>query len=133
MSSLFWIGGFAAECRVGIRSSHRDTQAYSATLTAKLGSVDLTAVSGYSIRQFYEWQDYTSLYGTTAQQQFGVTGSPVSHVGTTYRFTQEIRLNGSIGPKFEWLLGGYYNHEDSPADGGLLATVLPRVKWWDSE
>ena len=41
---------------------NRHTQAYSATLTAKLGSVDLTAVSGYSIRRFSEWQDYTSLF-----------------------------------------------------------------------
>jgi iron complex outermembrane receptor protein len=102
---------------------NRDTQAYSATLTAKLGSFDLTAVSGYSVRHFNEWQDYTSIYATTAQQQFGVTGSPVSNVGTTYRFTQEIRLSGSIGPKFEWLLGGYYNHEDSPAGGVILAVV----------
>jgi iron complex outermembrane receptor protein len=102
---------------------NRTTQAYSATLTAKLGSVDLTAVTGYSIRKFEEWQDYTSIYATTAQQQFGVTGSPVSNVGTTYRFTQEIRLNGSIGHKFEWLVGGYYNHEDSPADGVILAVV----------
>ena len=105
----------------GIHS--RDTQAYSATLTAKLGSVDLTAVTGYSIRKFDEWQEYTSLYATTAQQIFGVTGSPVSNVGTTYRFTQEIRLSGSIGPRFEWLLGGYYDHEDSPANGVILATV----------
>jgi iron complex outermembrane recepter protein len=105
----------------GIHS--RTTQAYSATLTAKLGSIDLTSVTGYSIRKFDEWQDYTSLYATTAQQLFGVTGSPVSNVGTTYRFTQELRLNGIIGPKFEWLLGGYYNHEDSPANGVILATV----------
>jgi len=107
----------------GSGAHSRTTQAYSATLTAKLGSVDLTAVSGYSIRRFSEWQDYTSLYGTATQQQFGVTGTPVLATGTTYRFTQEIRLNGSIGPKFEWLLGGYYNHEDSPANGGLWATV----------
>jgi len=107
----------------GSGDHNRDTQAYSATLTAKLGSVDLTAVSGYSIRQFSEWQDYTSLFGTFAQQQFGVTGAPVLASGTTYRFTQEIRLVGSLGPKFEWLLGGFYNHENSPANGGIWAAV----------
>jgi outer membrane receptor protein involved in Fe transport len=101
----------------------RQTQAYSATLTAKLGSVDLTAVSGYSIRRFSEWYDYTSVFGTYTQQQFGVTGTPVLATGTTYRFTQEIRLTGSIGPKLEWLFGGYYNHENSPANGGQWAVV----------
>jgi len=107
----------------GSGAHNRDTQAYSATLTAKFGSVNLTAVTGYSIRKFTEWQDYTSIYASATQQQFGVTGTPISATGTTYRFTQEIRLDGSIGPKFEWLLGGYYNHEDSPADGVINAVV----------
>jgi iron complex outermembrane recepter protein len=117
------LGDLQQSAVLGSGVHSRDTQAYSATLTAKLGSVDLTAVSGYSIRRFSEWQDYTSLFGTATQQQFGVTGTPVSANGTTYRFTQEIRLVGSIGPKFEWLLGGYYNHENSPANGGLFAAV----------
>ena len=121
----FGLGDLQQSAVWGGGAHNRDTQAYSATLTAKLGSVDLTAVSGYSIRHFNEWQDYTSIYATTAQQLFGVTGSPVSNVGTTYRFTQEIRLSGSIGPKFDWLLGGYYNHEDSPAEGVILAVVPP--------
>jgi outer membrane receptor protein involved in Fe transport len=107
----------------GSGAHSRDTQAYSATLTARLGSVNLTAVTGYSIRTFTEWQDYTSIYASATQQQFGVTGTPVSANGTTYRFTQEIRFDGSIGPKLEWLLGGYYNHEDSPANGVINAVV----------
>ena len=107
----------------GSGAHSRDTQAYSATLTAKLGSVNLTAVTGYSVRKFTEWQDYTSIYASATQQQFGVTGTPVSATGTTYRLTQEIRLDGSVGPKFEWLLGGYYNHEDSPANGVINAVV----------
>ncbi len=101
----------------------RDTQAYSATLTAKLGAVDLTAVSGYSIRTFSEWQDYTSLYGAATLTQFGVGGAPVLARGTTYRFTQEVRLTGSILSKLDWLVGGYYNHENSPANGGIWAVV----------
>jgi iron complex outermembrane recepter protein len=107
----------------GSGAHSRTTQAYSATMTAKLGAVNLTSVTGYSIRKFDEWQDYTSIYATTAQQFFGVTGSPVSNVGTTYRFTQEIRFDGSIGSRFDWLLGGYYNHEDSPANGTIEAIV----------
>ena len=101
----------------------RQIQAYSAALTAKLGSVVLTAVSSYSIKKFSEWYDYTSLFASETQQQFGVTGTPVQDTGTTYRFTQEVRLAGSIGPKFEWLVGGYYDHQNSPADGGQWAVV----------
>jgi iron complex outermembrane recepter protein len=102
---------------------NRQTQAYSATLTAKLGPVDLTAVSSYSIRRFSEWYDYTSLFSTETQQQFGVTGTPVQATGTTYRFTQEVRLSGSIGPRLDWLFGGYYDHQNSPANGGQWAVV----------
>jgi iron complex outermembrane recepter protein len=102
---------------------NRETQAYSATINAKLGDVNLTSVTGYSIRSFDEWQDYTSIYGPTSEQIFGVSGSPFFNQGTTYRFTQELRLNGAIGSWFDWLVGGYYNHEDSPASGGAYATV----------
>jgi iron complex outermembrane recepter protein len=101
----------------------RQVQAYSATLTAKLGPVNLTAVSSYSLRRFAESYDYTSLFSTYTLAQFGVTGTPVLATGSTYRFTQEIRLNGSIGPKVEWLFGGYYDHQNSPANGGQFAVV----------
>jgi iron complex outermembrane receptor protein len=107
----------------GSGAHSNDTQAYSATLTAKLGAVDLTAVSGYSIKRFAEWEDYTSIFSSYTLAQFGVTGTPVEDTGTTYKFTQEIRFTGSIGPRLEWLLGGYYNHENSPATGSQWATV----------
>ena len=107
----------------GSGAHSNDTQAYSATLTAKLGSVDLTAVSGYSIKRFAEWEDYSSIFSSYTLAQFGVTGTPVEDTGTTYKFTQEIRFTGSIGPRLEWLLGGYYNHENSPATGSQWATV----------
>jgi len=107
----------------GSGAHSRQVQAYTATLTAKLGPVNLTAVSSYSLRRFSESYDYTSLFSSYTLAQFGVTGTPVLATGSTYRFTQEIRLNGSIGPRLEWLFGGYYDHQNSPANGGQSAVV----------
>ena len=90
----------------GSGAHSHDTQAYSATLTAKLGSVDLTAVSGYSIRRFAEWEDYTSIFGSYTLAQFGVTGTPVVATGTTYRFTQEIRLHRLNRPEARMAVRG---------------------------
>lgn len=107
----------------GAGAHSRSQEFYTATLHANLGSVDLTSVTGYSIRRFYELEDETSLFGPSTQQQFGVTGTPISATGRTYRFTQEFRLNGTVGPRVDWLLGTYYDQQNSPANGGIYATT----------
>jgi iron complex outermembrane receptor protein len=114
--------------RVGPYS--RTVQAYSATAHAKLGSVDLTAVSGYSINAFHDTYDLTSAFGPLTQAAFGVSGSPDFEDVATKKLTQEIRLSASIGPRVDWLLGAFYTHEratfnqtvyaEDPVTGPLL-------------
>lgn len=107
----------------GAGESSHDVQAYSAILKAKIGSVDLTAVSGYSVNRFSESLDDTSALGTYTNMEFGVTGTPlISHVDTK-KLTQEVRLSSPIGQGVEWLVGAYYNHEKSPSSEDLLATT----------
>jgi len=113
----------------GTGVSNKTLQAYSATLTAKLGAVALTAVSGYNIKRYSDSLDVSFSLGPYVEagvpgsgfNGFGVSGAPnVEHVNTE-RFTQEIRLSGSLGAPFEWLLGGFYDHEATHYVQDILA------------
>jgi outer membrane receptor protein involved in Fe transport len=97
-------------------------QIYTAILKAKLGAFDVTSVSGYNINQYEDVIDYTPLYGTLTQSQFGVTGSPLYEHINTYKFTEELRAGVQLGPKADWLIGAFYNHENSPNTQSQLAT-----------
>src|SRR5882724_2881956 len=98
----------------GLGGYAKQLQAYSATLKAKVGSVDLTSVSGYNISRFSSPFDFSYALGSLAQQLFGASGSPAFNNGGTNKFTQEIRAVVPIGQRLEWLVGGFYTHETSP-------------------
>jgi iron complex outermembrane receptor protein len=120
----------------------RTIQAYSATLAGKFANVDWTAISGYNVNQFSDSLDFTYKLGPYTQSGipgsgfngFGVSGTPIVENNKTDKFTQEIRLSGPIGERFDWLLGGFYTHEKSefiedilaadPATGAAVATFL---------
>jgi iron complex outermembrane receptor protein len=118
----------------GVGGSDRKAWAYSATLTAKLGSVDLTAVSGYNANSNTDSINLANIFASTAQSSFGVTGSTQNDHLRNHKYSQEIRLSGPIGPGFEWLLGGFYTYEDSnwvqtfpalnPATGAVAGQLL---------
>ena len=105
----------------GIGAYDRKVQAYSAILTAKVGSVDLTAVSGYNINTMADSWDYTYLLGGFTQFLFGVAGSPVFDENNSRKFTQEIRLSTPVGERVEWLFGAFYTHENSSFEENSLA------------
>jgi iron complex outermembrane recepter protein len=99
----------------------RDIQAYSATLKAHVGSVDITAISGYGISAAHGNFDVTNVFGPYTAAQFGVTGTLVEDDFRTSKFTQEVRLAMPIGERLEWLLGGFYTDERSKPLGQILA------------
>jgi outer membrane receptor protein involved in Fe transport len=112
----------------------RKVQAYSATLAAKLGVFDLTAISGYNVNQFRDSFDFSYAYGSYAQALFGVGGVPILNYSKTNKFTQEVRLTVPIGERVEWLIGTFYTHESSvfaeniaaadPATGAVLGSLI---------
>ena len=119
----------------GVGASKSTMQANSATLTAKIGGIDLVVLSGYNVNSFNASEDYSSLiYGTFAQSIFGVNGAPLPEYNKTKKFTQEVRLSAPIGDHFDWILGGFYTHEDSlltqginaedPATGAIVGNLL---------
>ncbi len=109
----------------------RKVQAYSATTTAAFGSASLTSVTGYNINSYSDSFDYSYALGTTvAQPLFHVTGVPLLNDNSTRKFTQELRFSAPLGSRVDWLVGGFYTHEDSKlhetlnaVDAQTLATV----------
>jgi len=101
---------------------HITAQAYSATLDYKLGPVALTAVTGYNIDKYSDTVDGTSLEGGDAASFFpGSTASIWNNGSTIRKFTQEVRLSGSIAGRFDWLTGGFYTREHVSSEQWLYA------------
>ncbi len=93
-------------------------QVYSANLTARLGGVELTAVSAYADKDNVFLYDGTSPLATFLpgmRQVFGPAATGVTNYSNhaTEKFTQEVRITSTIGEKVDWLLGAFYNHEKS--------------------
>ena len=105
----------------GTGAIDRQTQVYSATANAKLGQFDLTSVTGYSLDHLSDIVDFSQSILPQTQAQFGVSGSPLFDFENTYKFTEDLRLSSSLGPKIDWLLGLFYDHENSLWRQALLA------------
>jgi iron complex outermembrane receptor protein len=97
----------------GTGKHHRKLQAYSATLNAALGVLDLTSVSGYNVTSVFYPTDLTSGFGLTTQSVLGVTGTVLEPHIRSNKFTQEVRLATRPGGRFDWLLGVFYTNENS--------------------
>jgi outer membrane receptor protein involved in Fe transport len=94
---------------------------YSAAINARLGTTDLTAISGYGISKYSNSADNSATLGFAADLLFGVAGSALNQVFETKKFTQEIRWSSLNGQPLEWLVGAFYTHEDSPTEATGLA------------
>ena len=90
---------------------------YNGTATIGLGFATLTSSTSYSTQKQPSRTDYTYFLGPTGPfgpTFSGIYGTPdfVNDQNTNVRrFTQEVRLAGSAGSLFDWVVGGYYNHE----------------------
>jgi iron complex outermembrane recepter protein len=96
-------------------------QAYSATLTANLGSVDVTSLTGYSVNRSSDSQDFTAFLGPYTLSQFGVSGTPTFEHSKTTKVTQEFRFTVPVGDAIQWLAGLFYTHEKSSYTQDILA------------
>lgn len=106
-----------------------DTQAYSAAIVAKPGDIEITSLTGYSVNSTHDGADGTYLLGPlfefgipgTGFDGFGVGGVVVFDNFHTKKLTQELRATGHVGQMLDWLVGGFYTHEESISYGGLKA------------
>ena len=98
----------------GTGSYSHQVRSYAATWAGHFASFDLIAISGYSTDKYRGVNDLTGFYGPLAQAVFNVGGVSQFQNAETKKFTQEIRLSGSIEKKVDWLAGVFYTHEDTP-------------------
>lgn len=99
----------------------RQFYAYSATIKAKLGTFDITSVTGYSINQLRDSYDYTQGVGSLTAVEFPTQGTNNADTNNTYKLTQELRASTPIGRYVDWLVGGFYTHEYSPYSEQYIA------------
>jgi len=104
----------------GAGQSDMQVQVYSATVTAKLGAADLTAISGYNVNSSLFSQDYSAIVGGL-QPFSSVSGARLDLDMRNAKFTQEIRLAMPLGQVADWLLGAFYSHEHTRYDQNLYA------------
>jgi outer membrane receptor protein involved in Fe transport len=106
----------------GVGPYYQTIEAYSAVLKGKVGSADVTSVTGYNAYRTQTTFDYSSGLGSYAQRLFGVGGVNNYAYDQTDKFTQEVRASVPIGKSLEWLLGGFYTNENTPYQVNELAT-----------
>jgi outer membrane receptor protein involved in Fe transport len=105
------LGDLKQNAAPGTGDLTRTTQAYSATLTGKIAGITLTSLSGYSLAKWSSLLDYGPY----------IPGFALRSDARTSKYSQEIRLTASAGPRLDWLVGGFYTHEDSPLVQTLAA------------
>jgi iron complex outermembrane receptor protein len=105
----------------GVGGLDRNFQAYSAALKVHFTRAELTSVTGFSVNAFRDSWDFTQVFGGATIGQFGVYGTPVTDDATTRQLTQEIRLAGSITQNFDWLVGGFFQHNHTTYFENILA------------
>ncbi len=106
----------------------KQTQLYSAVLTAQIDSAELTVASGYSIHTDTNTMDFSSVYGAIVLEGapgsgfdgFGVNGAALVNDFRTSKFTQELRLALPGSARLDWLLGAFYTQESSRVDQRVL-------------
>ena len=105
------------------------TQAYSATLNAKFGGVELTSLTGFNVDRALTAHDVTRVSGSFFSTFGGVPAAVLLDSIGTHRFSEELRLSVPITDQITWLLGGYYADERndfvSNAYGADAATGTP--------
>lgn len=107
----------------------RQSQLYDATLKYKVGTFELTSVTGYVWTGFHDSLDATSgdypvQYGIpgTGFNGYGVTGVVQGESSHSSSFTQELRLTTQIGKYADVLVGAFYNYAYGIYGQNLFAT-----------
>lgn len=105
----------------GTGPSQGNAQAYSGTFTGQFGNLQLVALSGYNTRENQDAVDFSESVGGLLLPLYGVDGASLNTHGRTRKFTQELRLSGSIGTRVDWLVGAIYSHEQSDVEQDIPA------------
>ena len=101
----------------------RSTQAFSATMSALVGRVDLTSITGYSTDELENNLDLSSnaFQRGQAMSRFGVSGVSVPFITDVKKFSQEVRAVVPLGRSASWLIGAFYTDEEIERNNDVVA------------
>ena len=102
-------------------ANSKEVQAYSAILTAALGSATLTSQTGYNVSSFASQLDDTFVYHRFTQAFFGVPGTVLTGDAKTHKLSEELRLSAPLGDKLDLLAGVFYTKEHTAFNADFLA------------
>jgi iron complex outermembrane receptor protein len=109
---------------IGTGPSSSTSQAYTAVMNAKIGSVDLTSLTGYSVFKVFQNEDFTPNYTFLSELLFNVPGVRFDFHGSSDRFSQELRLSMPLTSSVQWLFGGFYSRSTGGGNQTVFATGL---------
>jgi iron complex outermembrane recepter protein len=99
----------------GCCSYERTLETYSAIIKAKIGSVDLTSVTGYNVNRYSTGLDSSwSTLGLAQTFYPSATGVVEYTTSETSKFSQELRADIPIGQSVDWMVAAFYTHENTP-------------------
>jgi iron complex outermembrane recepter protein len=107
------LGELEQQALPGTGRYEKEVQVYSASVNAKLGRSDFASITGYNVSDLTGSVDYTRFRGAMALAQYGVGGAALINHFKTTKLTEELRLTTPFGERFEWLIGAFYNREDT--------------------
>jgi len=107
------LGDLQQSAPLGVGGYTKKMQAYSAIATATLGDMTLVSLTGYNVTSLADSMDFTQFLSQLSQQFFGVPGTSLLNNSRTNKFTEELRLSGTIGERADWLVGAFYTHESN--------------------
>lgn len=90
-----------------------DYRIYNATINADLGFATLTSSTSYATQRQTFRDDATFNLSGLVREALGAPANDfvLDQRVNNRKWTQELRLAGTIGDTFDWLVGGYYNDE----------------------
>lgn len=86
---------------------------YSAVLNWRADGATLTSVSGYQLDSGKYLNDVSDVYNPLLAAVFGTQPYGLFVHTVTKKITQELRLASTGTGPFQWLLGAFYDHEDT--------------------
>lgn len=110
--STLGLGDLEVSASRGTGNYEKDVQAYSAAIAATAGSVELQVLSGYSRVELVGNDDFPTFAGL-ATLFVGTDAAKFNNLNLAHRFSQEVRLSGSINPAIDWLAGAFYTQESA--------------------
>lgn len=125
------LGPYDQNYIAGVGPYRRISQLYNATLKYKVGTFELTSVTGYVWTGFQDSFD-GSTTGLVPYTQFGIPGTDFNGFGQpgivvpetarSFSFSQEIRLTTQIGHFLDVLVGGFYDYAYGAFGENLIST-----------